>query len=454
MIQEYNLSMDPKSLFQKRFQQYESIFPDFRKHISRNPHITIEMVLEDIQKNPSKKHEWHFDNLCRVISVDTLLEHGFMPKQMELVTPFLINVTIDMLRRTKDTIPWVWWMLVRHKDITMTDIINSPDLPWSIGIGPCCNPNLTHEDILNYPHLFTGYLSVAYLEIGHKVTYEEIKNHPDKPWSTNILSNPTVKTLEQVKHLLTYFKDNTNISRLSIIHTCRNPNLYLQDLLELFGTDVIEYLPYSPNVSFEELLQLDSTNWKKNSHVMDTRIPQEYIMQQLENPEWQKQFYVMHYRIPLDYILKHPEINWEWMDIMNHHKDIPYDVFPKVIPALTEDIIKKGHYTPTEYHLKTIYHNNLHLSLTDQKRIFEDLIRYVEKYPNEQVRDPPPLSNDYLVRSQFFLQPTFQEMREYFAKKKIIRHIVEVLSNPAYHQCRKRLFREYEELPRKRIKSD
>jgi hypothetical protein len=433
--------MDPTTLFHKRMHQYESIFPNYRKYISRNPRLTIDMVLQDIQNNPTKKHEWHFDNLCQSIPVDTLLAHGFTPEYMELVTPFLINVTIDMLRRTKDTIPWVWWMLVRHKDITISDIVNSPDLPWGTGAAaPCYNPNLTLQDILTYPHLFDSYLPSAYLQIGHKVTYEEIINHPDALWSSNILSNPNVKTVEQVRHLLTYFKDTT----LNIIQTCRNPNLYLQDLLELFGTDVIEYLPYSRNVTFEELQEFTSTKWKNHMYVMHNRIPADYIIQQMTDPDWQKHFYVMHYCVPLDFILQHPEINWEWMDIMNNHKDIPYDTFPKVVPALTEYVKNKGHYTPTEYHLKTIYYNNLHLSLTDQKRIYEDLIRYVEEHPQDNTRDPPPLPNDYLVRSSFFLEPTFQEIKEHFAKKIIIRHMVEALSNPTYQQCRKRLAREHD----------
>lgn len=413
--------MDPKSLFQKRLQQYQSIIPNLRKYMSQNPHLTMDMVLQDIKRNPSKKHEWHFDNLCHVIPVDTLLANGFTPKSMELVTPVLVNVTMEMLQRTKDTIPWVWSMLVRHKDITIQDIINHPELPWNIGLGVCYNPNLTHQDILDYPpHLFTNhYRSLAYMNIGRTIPFEEIQKHPDKPWSYNILANPTVKTLEQVRYLLAYFQQkDKNHNHTIMIMTCRNPNLYLKDLLELFGTDVIEHLPYCPNVSFEELQQLDSK-------------------------EWESKFYLMHYRVPLDYIIEHPEINWEWVDIIHNHKEISYDTFPRVVPFLTEYVKRTGHYTPNEYHLKTIYYFNKYLSLTDHKKLYEDLIRFVEKHPIDDTRDPPPLPNDYLFMSPFFLEPTFQEMKEYFAKKKIVRHLVEALSNPAYQQCRKRLTREH-----------
>ena len=310
-------------------------------------------------------------------------------------------------------------MLVRHKDITIQDIINHPELPWNIGLGACYNPNLTHQDILNYPHLFESYLNITYMQIGDTVTYEEIIKHLDKPWSYNILSNPTVKTLEQVRYLLAYFQQKEkNHNHTIMIMTCRNPNLYLKDLLDLFGNDVIKHLPYCPNVSFEELQKLDSK-------------------------EWESKFYLMHHRVPLDYIIEHSEINWEWIDIIHNHKDISYDIFPKVIPFLTENIKMKGKYFPNEYHLKTIYYFNKYLSITDHKKLYEDLIRFVEKHPIDDTRDPPPLPNDYLFMSPFFLEPTFQEIKEYFAKKKIIRHIVEALTNPAYLQCRKRLTREH-----------
>ncbi len=406
-------------LFQRQMKEFEPLFPNIRKHISKNPNLTMDMVLQDIKQNPSKKHEWHFDNLCYVIPVDTLLEHGFVPQRMELVTPNLINVTIEMLKRTKNTIPWAWRSLIHHKDISIQDIVNNPDLPWNTGIGPCYNPNLTLQDILTYPHLFTDYLHIAYMQIGaYKVTYEEIIKHPDKPWSYNILANPTIKTLDQVRHLLTYLQpDETNKNTIMIM-TCKNPNLCLKDLLDFFGTEVIKHLPYNPKITFEELLGLDCTDMNRC-------------------------FYLMHYRVPLDYIIQHPEITWNWIDIIHNHKDITYDTFPRVVPLLTEDVKRTGHYTPNEYHLKTMFYFNKHLSLTDHKKLYEDLIRFVKKYPKDDTRDPPPLPNDYLFMSPFFLEPTFQEIKKYFAKKKIIRHLVEALSNPAYLQCRKRLTREH-----------
>jgi hypothetical protein len=45
-----------------------------------------------------------------------------------------------------------------------------------------------------------------------------------------------------------------------------------------------------------------------------------------------------------------------------------------------------------------------------------------------------------------FLEPSFEEIREYFAKKKIIRLITEVHVNPMYMWCKRRLLREHTQL--------
>jgi hypothetical protein len=415
--------MDPTTLFHHRIQQYQSLFPDLRKYLSKNPHLTIDMVLQDIQNNPTKKHEWKFDYLCQTIPVDTLLTHNFIPERPDLITASsLINVTIDMLLRTKDSIPWCWSVLARHPDIKIADIANHPDLPWNqnIGFGIAYNPNLTHQDILDYPHLFTdNYLSMAYMNLGRKVPFEEIQNHPDKPWTDNVLANPNVKTIDQVLYLLNTFFQGINYNKYTTkMHTCYNPNLTLQDLIHLFGSNNLYYAVYNPNVTLEQLQQYPEKKWKKELHKMG-------------------------HRIPLDYILEHPEIKWDWIEIMRNHKNIPYDTFPRVIPALVQYATTYGNFTPSEYHLKSMYFNvNRHLSHLDRKRLYEDILHLVL----HDTRDNSRFPYDTIVQSPLFLEPTFQEIQHHFAKKKIIRLIVETLTNPSYNQCRKRLKREIQQL--------
>jgi hypothetical protein len=425
--------MDPQTLFHKRIQQYQSIIPNLRTHVARNPHMTMEMVLQDIQNNPKYKHEWKFDYLCQSIPVDTLLSHGFIPDRPDLISSCLVNLTVDMLKKTKDTIQWSWSDIARHKDITIADIASHPDLPWSYlnGRGISNNPNLTHQDILNYPHLFTDYYrSVAYTNLSEKVSFEEIQNHFDKPWSISILANPNINTVEKVRYIFdknilgTLFNGtHHNITTLQM-YICMNPSLKLQDLLELFGTDILFYAPYNLSVNLEQLQQF----------------PEEL---------WNKLLYVMSHRVPIDYIMEHPEIKWDWPKIIRHNK-IPYDKFQKIVPFIADYVRENLMYTPSEYNLKTMYFSNHYLSHVDRKRVYEDLLRLAIE----------PLSDgigvryhcDFLIRSPLFLEPTFQEMKEYFAKKRIVRLLTEVHANPSYKQCHKRLSREFKELPCKKTR--
>jgi hypothetical protein len=75
---------------------------------------------------------------------------------------------------------------------------------------------------------------------------------------------------------------------------------------------------------------------------------------------------------------------------------------------------------------------SLQMPYIDRKRLFEELLCDCKK-----------TQFGTIVKQPFFLEPTFAEMREYFAGKKIVRHMVEYISNPSYEQCRKRLKREH-----------
>ena len=129
----------------------------------------MDMVLQDIKQHPQVKHQWQFDHLCHTIPVDTMLANHFIPERPGFISSALVNLTIDTLKQTKDTISWEWSILPRHKDITIADIANHPELPWNLttGFSIAYNPNLTHQDILDYPHLFTNqYYNMAYMNLG------------------------------------------------------------------------------------------------------------------------------------------------------------------------------------------------------------------------------------------------------------------------------------------------
>ena len=409
--------MDPTTLFHKRIARYDAVFPDLRKHLARNPRITMDMVLQDIERNPSRRDEWTFDMLCINIPVDTLLAHGFSPINTDLVSylSLMTKITMETLIRTKDSVPWNWQMLTYHKSITVEDIVAHPELPWSYP-HLVYNPKLTLSHVLQYPHLFPEPHNV-FRELGRKATFQDILDHPDKPWLVNVLSSPNIKTKEHVLYLIRErFSDHTDKPMLKM-YTCMNPNLTFQDLIDLFGLDILDWAAYNPNVTFDDFEKYPLWFWGSIPELAD--------------------------RLPLDYILQHPEMNWDWENVIDRNKTLTYEAYPKLVQVLTTHIETKCDYTPTEYHLKHLCFYNKHLSLLDRKRFYEDLINLI---PHTGPRDYKHLPYDFIMTSPFFLEPTFEEIRQYFAGKKIVRHVVHALTDPAYLQCRKRLQREYGEM--------
>jgi hypothetical protein len=103
----------------------------------------------------------------------------------------------------------------------------------------------------------------------------------------------------------------------------------------------------------------------------------------------------------------------------------------------------RGDYTNMQDE-KTSIHNcmkqfvleySLQMPYVDRKMLFEELLSDCKKD-----------TMGICLKQPFFLEPTFAEMREYFAGKKIVRHMVEYISNPSYEQGRKRLKREHNKL--------
>lgn len=422
--------MDPH-IFHKRVLEYQPLFPNLRRYLARNPHITMAMVLEDMARHPSHKHEWTFDNLCKVIPLDTLLAHGFTPAYPDMVTCDLIQPSIDTLRKTKDTIPWNWYMLTSHRDIRIEDIARHPDLPWYYDV-ICYNPNLTLQHVLTYPHLFPDQHNVhnVFFLLGRTATFEDIIHHPDKPWSFNALSSPNIKTVEHVKRLIEYFENDRTTPGLRLC-ICRNPNLTFDDLVSLErdyrdhpaypNFKLLPFSPYNPNTTLDHLQPYS---------------PPPYCYNRL---------HVMVDRLPLDFILEHPDIPWDWMDIITNNKHITYESISKLHSTFSKYLQKRFDYIPADYHVKTLFYNcSRHMPPHDKKQLYEDILGLVRQggpgSPGGQ--DYARFPYEYILRSPLFLEPTHEEIRQYFAKRRIVRHMVEALSNPHYLQCRKRLQRE------------
>lgn len=446
--------MDTKTLFHKRIAEYQSIFPELRHHLSRNPSITMDMVLEDMHVHPSHKHQWTFDNLARTIPLDTLFDHGIYPASSSTspTTPMkiesevaigLMKLSIHTLLRTHPTITWNWMALTMHPNITIEDIVAHPELPWQLQhIGN--NPNFELHHYLRYPHFFQDqeydfYKLLAFVKLSMKATFEQIREHPTLPWSIDCLKSPHVKKKEHLLELLRYFANKYPLSHVNqrIGMICENPNVSFDDLYKIFGEAVF------PHVSF--CVHFTPQDFYK--HPIDT------WMSPTADPPQTRQCRLYISKVPMDFILAHPEQEWDWIQILQDHPQVTYDTYKQVPEDRLQgmDDFWRQHFfepiipdtIPIEYRMKASLFTNKHLPPQDKRRLLEELLAYYRQHPP---RTTLHIFLYYpLLISPLFLEPTPQEIREHFAKRRIVRHLVESLSNPAYQQCRKRLAREFQE---------
>lgn len=109
--------MDPLTIFHNRIQKHDPLIPNLREHLSENPKVTLQMVLEDIQRNPSKKHHWQAHLLAQYIPVKDLLAYGFdLSSYKNNVSMFGM---VDMEAIVKNpSFPWDWSGLTCNDHIT------------------------------------------------------------------------------------------------------------------------------------------------------------------------------------------------------------------------------------------------------------------------------------------------------------------------------------------------
>ena len=403
--------MDPLILFHKRIQQYSTLLPShyLREYISKNPAITIQMVLQDIERNPRDKEEWRFESLCLSIPLEELVANNILPtRDTTLFSPLVIamKITIDTILKTHMLLEYNWAYLIQHPSVYIEDILTHPELPWNYTY-VICNPNFRYHHI----PLFRHYMDDAsyrqlFFYISRTATFEEIMEHPDEPWFPGALSSEHIKK-EHFPILLPYFQEKHK----SIIQTdkyclqtqaIRNPNLTFEDLLELFADQAFDYAYGLPRFSADDYMKYKH----KWNHPVN--------------------FYSV---LPLSVIQSYPYYpQWNYELILSCNITLSYESL--------KEIPKKVN----ERDAKLYLFNNKHISYVDKKRLLEELL-------------PKPYSNVHftvsykrLIESPLFLEPTFEEIKEYFAKKRMIRIIVECMTNPTYQQCRKRLIREHGEI--------
>jgi len=413
--------MDPVTIFHKRIQQYSKHIPPshLRKYLGKNLALTIEMVIQDMKNNPDQKDNWIFENLCYTIPLEHLVAHNILPKRdfdgfecTEGCTLIQMNLTIDTILKTYTILRYNWAYLIQHPKLQIEHITAHPELPWDYHyIGH--NPNFRFEHLSHFPDI----PKYVWTTLSRNATYEQIVNYPDKPWFSYILSSQHIHKYH-IQALLPYFEQKfPHISASDV--SLNNSNLSFDDFYELFGDTALCYANRFKNFTYTNYLK-----YKPKQITFFRRI------------------------LPISVIKSFPpyEMWGAWSDTIKFNKTLSYESL-KEIP---KNII--NHHIPivNEWYIRKMLFDNPYVSHFDKKRLLEELLPQKNNpfwipYTVGDIRGYP--SNiETLFESPLFLEPTFEEIHVYFAGKRIVRCLVEAVSNPAYEQCRKRLKREHETL--------
>jgi hypothetical protein len=417
--------MDPLTIFKNRLHHYTPLtLPShFRECLSKNPALTIDMVLYDMKINPKYKHHWRFVYLAQVIPVEDLILNNILPitdaatgkGDLTEACFFKMKITMDTVLKTHTLVNYSYFRLIQHPNITIEDILAHPELPWHYPY-ILLNPNINFDYLSQIKKIHTiPYGENTFYTLSRNATFEQIIENPKEPWYPVALSSPYI-----YKHhfpaLLDYFKKKdpwaVRTDKYLLIHAANaNPNLTFEDLLDLFGDSAFRFAYHCKNFTLQ-----DFQKYKSNPKVVD---------------QWNYHDYC--HLLSLETILAAPDIPWDYYKILEKNNTLTYEQVTTTPIPLRRPIPDPS---LKQWHVKRHLFDNKHIPYLYKKRLLEELLQSIKMcYAS--------CNYDSIFMSPLFLEPTFDEIKEYFAKKRIIRHIVECLTNPAYQQCRKRLLREH-----------
>ncbi len=448
------------NIFLKRLEEYEKDFKDIRCYLSLNPNLTAEMVLKDLELHPNLPTNigwWDYWCLMRHKNIKLEAIFHIIPeriKQYIYCNNFHINLTINTLikYRCQD---WGWCGVTKHNNITIEDIVNHPELPWDYNF-ISKNPNLRLYHLEKYPHFPWNEFDV-YQTVSATASFQEIISRMDKPWSMQkILTNPNHSKAELEELILfifitknvVYYCQNTMVLNILQIPTikdcweylCLNRSLTFADLYDMYLllNKRLRYL--ITEVSWLEEVkkhfpdQLIFTGYMVNTtpiHEYDSFVDAKHAFQNMsynetitgEDIEIHKDkpwnfLRVSHNIKDIEYVFEHPEFSWDYWTLFSRNKH------------MTKELAIKYN-TTSQFNYAVVWYcaNPVATAADINELITNKLVSKKDQYI-------------YVSKSDF-LEPSWKEIREYFAKKKIIRILTEINANPDYLWCRKRLAREH-----------
>ena len=193
--------------------------------MTRNPNITWDFIINHIEYGNWKKSDWCWESISKKhVTMDIVKSRPDLPWDYEALSDN-ISINIDDVLENIEQ-PWDWWALSINTNMTWDIIQAHKTLPWreqSLSANPSItwdiikdnhnvdwnhdnfirNPHFTLEIVNNNPSIFREFLYMnrvyniedtpnydrhGWSEISSNVTWDIVKDNPNKPWNYYYLS--------------------------------------------------------------------------------------------------------------------------------------------------------------------------------------------------------------------------------------------------------------------------
>ena len=475
--------LSPYGFFLNRLKEYENEFPDIRFALSSNPELTAEVVRKDLVDNPilpdkynldfwtvvrrdlpynpnlPRNYSWDFWNLMRNPNIKLHDIYDVIPENIKKKIKYheySINLDIQTLLQYSNE-PWDWISVIKNKNITLEDILAHPEFPWEWGV-ISYNPNIRFHHVKEHPELPWDNDYDIYPKLSKTASFTDIIQHPNNLWDPiYYLTNPnhTKQELEELV-LFTFIKSNIHSSWFSLdnkslwIYLCLNKNLSFSDLYDM-------YLCLTERM----YKLLHTVKWLKRIHgifpynyIFKENLLKEKLMRCGGFVEREFAFQNISYNpnITVADLQTHPFENWNYGYLSKTFKEVEYALQTPWYnwskeslfcdnPYMTAELVQK--YEHVDERVWQWFSNN---PVANFNEVCNHKSNFVNiKGCSEEIADYFKIRTYSMFKLKGTLIPSTQEIQKYFAKKKIVRILVECISNPVYAQCRKRLLREHGE---------
>ena len=429
---------------QRRIKQLDDKF-DW-SGFTRNPKVTLKLL----QANMDKPWNWALfgNNILSTVITDVPLEFYLTNGQKALDGEFgIVHSNFARYHQNGFHIGDIAVRYNRKVHVEHLVKFHGTDADW---FDFSENPNFQFQNVLDYPDKCWNW---AMISCHPNVTFDHIQLHKDVPWDwTSVSKNVNIR----LEHVMAFLEQTWDWSSLS-----KNAGISVDDIVR-----TKDDLPWkwnfvsgNPTLKLHHVLENPSLPWSWEILVGHRAITIKDIMAHDDLPWGSNGWYGVRYAInynpnlTLEDIKAHPKLVCkspvcpekvsyaEWQECFMYEKNT-FNIdwilmFPKVLgcykfpasrhPNITWKDVKK--YNKVGWCLKG-------LSMNPNIPIKSILARKKLKWDWRAVCE----------RDDFLDPLDAQEVRRYFATKKICNQLYESFTNPAYLMCRQRLQKEFYKL--------